>query len=122
MASYRRLESIPLLVFVLYVVFSRFKQVKTTWDHRIDSMFCKHPVLTSGLFSLIAGFSTMIRDFTAVLFWNSSFHQETFIDPILVTLFSFVICYISALLMTSFTKEKERLKSGGTDSQDLWEM
>ena len=110
------LEYIPLLTFVLYVIFSRFKEVKNNWDRRIDNMFCNRPVLTSGLFSLIAGSSTMIRDLIAVFFWNSSFHQETFIDPILVTLFSFVICYISARLMTSFIKERGRLKSGGTDS------
>lgn len=110
------LEYIPLLTFVLYVIFSRFKEVKNNWDRRIDNSFCKHPVLTSGLFSLIAGFSTMIRDLIAVLFWNSSFQQGTYINGILVTLFSFVICYISVRLLAPFIKKKESLNSTGADS------
>ena len=114
--STNSLQTIPLLFVVFYVIFSRFKRVKNSWDRNIDNLFCKYPVLTSGLFSLIAGFSTMIRDLLAVSIWNSSFQMGPFVHAILVTMFSFVICYFSARLLASFIKEKERSKLAETSS------
>ncbi|MYD44890.1 MAG: hypothetical protein F4W92_00840 [Gammaproteobacteria bacterium] len=101
-----KLESILPLFVVFYVIFSRFKHAKNNWDLSIDNLFLNHPLLTSVLFALAVGFSTMILDLIAVLIWNSSFDSGTLIFATMAAMSSLVICFIAARLMVLFRKDK----------------
>ncbi len=103
-----KLESIPPLFVVFYAIFSRFKHVKNNWDLSIDNLFLNHPLLTSILFALAVGFSTMIWDLIAVMIWNTSFGSGTLIFATMAAMSSLVICFIAARWMVLFRKDRAR--------------